>query len=262
MFLLYNGNESSSRGFRLLKKVHQIKSDLIVRNAVRVLRLVGHNLEAADTLEKLPFELWEGTNGFNDTFDLLVLKVPISKYLEIELAADTYRGKTLYDNIAQALSEAGNPVRFIAMDADTETPDAISTPLLQKKSLAVSRALNDFELLINSKGGAVSSVDRIHTALHGYLRVICEESAIPCSADADITTLFKVIRERHPKFQPPGGEVTKILRGFAQIVDAMNPVRNHHSMAHPSDELLDEPEALLAINAVKSLLHYLNNKLR
>ncbi len=33
-------------------------------------------------------------------------------------------------------------------------------------------------------------------------------------------------------------------------------------MAHPSEELLDEPEALLAVNAVKSLLHYLNAKLR
>jgi hypothetical protein len=53
-----------------------------------------------------------------------------------------------------------------------------------------------------------------------------------------------------------------MLRGLAQIVDAMNPVRNHSSLAHPNDNLLEEPEAMLAANAVRSLLHYLNMKLR
>jgi hypothetical protein len=33
-------------------------------------------------------------------------------------------------------------------------------------------------------------------------------------------------------------------------------------MAHPTDELLEEPEAMLAANAIRSLLHYLNMKLR
>ena len=47
-----------------------------------------------------------------------------------------------------------------------------------------------------------------------------------------------------------------MLRGLAQIVDAMNPVRNHSSLAHPNVNLLEEPEAMLAANAVRSLLHY------
>jgi hypothetical protein len=33
-------------------------------------------------------------------------------------------------------------------------------------------------------------------------------------------------------------------------------------MAHPNEDLLEEPEAMLAANAVRSLLHYLNMKLR
>jgi hypothetical protein len=53
-----------------------------------------------------------------------------------------------------------------------------------------------------------------------------------------------------------------MLRGIAQIVDALNPIRNRKSMAHPTEELLEEPEAMLAANAVRSLLHYLNMKLR
>src|SRR5258706_5233701 len=45
--------------------------------------------------------------------------------------------------------------------------------------------------------------------------------------------------------------MTQILRGTAQIVDALNPVRNDKSLAHPN-VLLDEPEAMLAIKAIRT----------
>jgi hypothetical protein len=48
---------------------------------------------------------------------------------------------------------------------------------------------------------------------------------------------------------------------MAQIVDVLNPVRNQKSMAHPNEDLLEEPEAMLVANAVRTLLHYLNAKL-
>jgi hypothetical protein len=48
---------------------------------------------------------------------------------------------------------------------------------------------------------------------------------------------------------------------FATVVDALNPVRNRGSMAHANATLLDEPEAMLVINAVRTLLHYLNAKI-
>lgn len=169
----------------------------------------------------------------------------------------------MYETLARALGGAGNPVRFVAIDADMETAAAVSTPALENTSAAVIRALSDFEALLRSTGGPASSVDRIHTALHGHLKVVCDEANISYPTDADITTLFKLIREKHPKFQmhPPGVEGTKILRGMAQVIDALNPIRNQHSMAHPSDQLLGEPEAFLTVNAVKCLLHYLNSKL-
>ncbi len=114
----------------------------------------------------------------------------------------------------------------------------------------------DSEALIKATG-AVSGVDRVHTALHGYLIEICREENIRHSTDSDISALFSLIRQMHPKLQSgsPGTETQKILRGLAQIVDAMSPVRNRHSMAHPSEDLLEEPEAMLAANAIRSLLH-------
>ena len=140
----------------------------------------------------------------------------------------------------------------------------VSTPQLQITSAAVVRALSDFEALVGSKGGIISGVDRIHTALHGYLRAVCDKANIPHSDKADITKLFNLIREQHPKLQnhPPGKEAQKMLRALGQIVDVLNPVRNSKSMAHPNEELLDEPEAMLVANAIRGLLHYLNSKLR
>jgi len=59
MFILYNGNGSGSRVATLRSQVHPLKWDLIKRNAVRILRQHLYRPEAANTLETLPFELWE-----------------------------------------------------------------------------------------------------------------------------------------------------------------------------------------------------------
>lgn len=48
------------------------------------------------------------------------------------------------------------------------------------------------------------------------------------------------------------------LRG--QVIDTLNPLRNQGSVAHPNADLLAEPEAMLFINSVRCLLHYMNAK--
>lgn len=48
---------------------------------------------------------------------------------------------------------------------------------------------------------------------------------------------------------------------FASAVDALNPIRNNASVAHPNAALLAEPEAMLVINSVRTLLHYLDSKI-
>lgn len=44
------------------------------------------------------------------------------------------------------------------------------------------------------------------------------------------------------------------------IVDALNPLRNRASLAHPNESLLAEPEAMLVINSVRTLLHYIDSR--
>ena len=46
----------------------------------------------------------------------------------------------------------------------------------------------------------------------------------------------------------------RVALAMANIVDALNPLRNRASLAHPNTGLLEEPEAMLVINAVRTLL--------
>ena len=51
------------------------------------------------------------------------------------------------------------------------------------------------------------------------------------------------------------------LRSAAAILDALNPLRNQGTVAHPNENLLEEAEAMLVVNVSWSLLSYLDSKL-
>lgn len=139
----------------------------------------------------------------------------------------------------------------------------VAQPTLQTTSEAVERAIADAEALIVSTG-APSSVDRVHTALHAHMIAICAKANLAYPDDAGLTVLFKVVREHHPVFREMGhraADVTQVLRACATILDALGPVRNRASGAHPNPAVLPVPEAMLVVNVARTLLHYFDSKL-
>ena len=44
-------------------------------------------------------------------------------------------------------------------------------------------------------------------------------------------------------------------------MNVLDPIRNRSSFAHPTKGLLEVPEAMLVINAARTILHYLDAKL-
>jgi len=147
--------------------------------------------------------------------------------------------------------------------ARLQTSGGVPMPQPAATSRAVEGALADAAALIQARGAA-SGVDRIHTAFHGYLLRICETARIDSRPDAGLTELFSLLRDRHPAFKPSGPraeDVRRVMRSIATIADALNPLRNKASAAHPNPEMLEAPEAMLAINAVRTLLHYVDSKL-
>lgn len=61
--------------------------------------------------------------------------------------------------------------------------------------------------------------------------------------------------------RPPRRRHQQSARAMATVLDSLNPLRNNASVAHPNEELLDEPEAHLAINAARTVFAFLDAKL-
>lgn len=145
------------------------------------------------------------------------------------------------------------------MIARLEQKAPVANPSPKITSAVVTQAILDAENLI-STSGAASAVDRVHTALHGYLREVCSQTGIAYNKDDSITRLFKLLRQGHPALDAKG-DAERILNAIGTIMDALNTLRNHASLAHPNSALLDNSEAMLAINTTRTILHYLDAKL-
>lgn len=139
----------------------------------------------------------------------------------------------------------------------------IANPAIAITSEVVFDALDDATSLIKERK-AVSAVDRVHTAFHGYLRSICTQANISFSPEDDIVALLKKAFAAHPKLniEERADEIRSIVRGLASISHSLNPIRNHGSLAHANENLLAEPEAMLVINVVRTLMTYLEAKLK
>jgi hypothetical protein len=165
---------------------------------------------------------------------------------------------------APATRTAEAQQRIERMIASLLDSPSIESPDLEVSSDTVVRALAETETLIETQG-ATSGVDRVHTALHGYLKAICAEADLDVAKNASLTELYKTLRKEHPALQPTGpraSDIDAVLKAFANILDKLNPLRNEGSMAHPQDQLLEQPEAMLVIHAARTVLHYLKARLR
>lgn len=208
-------------------------------------------------------------------------------YCDLDIDADAYPGRTTRERFLQILTSSdaktqaailrGVARRFPKGSEVHRTDEAFRrlAQLLRKcsselwveqcdpkvRSDVVRRALGDASLLLRESGPA-SAVDRIHTALHGYLQAVCDEHGLPAREEANVPSLFKCIRTHHPAFleATDGSPAVKALQGLAQVVEALNTARNHNSLAHPNRELLDVHDATLALNSAHAFIQYMDGK--
>ena len=114
---------------------------------------------------------------------LKIIKGVLKKYPFDELEEEEKPKKIKYYNHIKDL------IKKLEGDSTVEEPN------LEITSEIVQRAIDDSKIL--SKGyGAINGVDRIHTALHGYLKAICkQENIIIGITNPTITNLFKEIKK-------------------------------------------------------------------
>ena len=224
------------------------------------LRGYTHSLEL---LERHPFGIFEATNAWNDEFNMLFRRAPLEEYEDLRLLMGDRESQLALRGICEAMAELGLPVRLIGAEMDMDVQvDPVPSPEMEVDAEIVNRVLKDAVLLLRDRD-AVSAVDRVHTALHGYLIHLCKDAEIPIGEDPSTTNLFAELRRLHPALNPSGprqDDVTKMYRGMAQVISALEPLRNRTSVAHPNEVLLEEAEAMLYINSVRKLLHFLSAK--
>ena len=263
MIRLYQGTGSGEITY--VSQVEDSAWDKFKSLAIRALRAEG-KIAAAETLEKYPFVMNEGTNFFGDEFHYLLATFKVESYVRIA-EEESIPGKSfVYKEIARAINEVGPYyVRFIVMDLDRDEEPIrlVERPILQTTKDNIREALADADELLRSRP-ASSAIDRLHTAFHGYLQEQCLSHNILYSSSDSITTLFKRLREGHPRLKveiSKHEEIKRICNALAAIIDSLNPIRNQLSRAHPNEEVVDEDEALLVVNIIRTLFHYLDSKL-
>lgn len=192
------------------------------------------------------------------------------RFMKILIESDPHVQARILDGVLERFSVESSELRTPERAAEIRgwavrlrTGPHVEQPTLRITSEVVERALLDAQELLRASG-ATSGVDRIHTALHGYLREVCANARhLMADEDASITELFKQLREKHPAFRdlgPRSDDILRVLRALATILDSFNPLRNKASVAHPNAALLPEAEAMLVINAARTILHYVDEK--
>jgi hypothetical protein len=196
---------------------------------------------------------------------VLYARLSIDRYVAEAELEHNQAARDAATSIVNAFAEIGTPLRFVAFEPDIDaTPLPVAAPDVQTTAAVVSRALNDAEHLLQSSG-PVSAVDRVHTALHGYLRELCVTAQLEVAAGESMTGLWKRLRTEHPAFSGQSsqdGHLIRVASGLATILDALNPLRNTGSVAHPNEELLTEADAMLAVNAARTILHFVDARVR
>ena len=189
--------------------------------------------------------------------------IAILKESPPEIQAKILRG--VIDKFAMAESPPERKVlqdELIEVVRRLESGSPVSSPSPKITTAVVERAISDTESLLKANG-ATSGVDRIHTTLHGYLEAVCTDVGIEYKDDYTIAKLFKLLCQSHPNLQNLGArqnDIKRIFQAFGTVMDALDPIRNKASVAHPNESLLDKDEALLVINATRTILHYLDAK--
>lgn len=152
---------------------------------------------------------------------------------------------------------------LLQLIARLEGASPVESHTPQDASEIVERAISDAETLLRTSG-ASSGVDRVHTALHGYLQDVCRAASIDCPDDASLAVLLKAIRNGHPAFKNDAirrQDISTVLQSMGSVAHALDPLRNNASPAHPNP-LLEEPEAMLVMNAARTVLHYIDARRR
>ncbi|MCM2366229.1 abortive infection family protein [Proteus terrae] len=165
-----------------------------------------------------------------------------------------------FDNVANNISRKNKELyESIRCIVENDKQKIVPQPNIQTPHQLFYATINEAEKSLNNNEPE-NAIDRIHTAVHVHLQYLCNKENITFSNNEAITGLIAKLRNNYKSTHNVSNDnpIVKILMGAGSIFDGLNNLRNHHSMTHPQNTLLNKHDALLAINMARTLMGYLN----
>lgn len=138
-----------------------------------------------------------------------------------------------------------------------------SAPVDEIEAISPNSGGRDFEVLARSvretldRNEPEAGLDRLHTFVVRYIRVLCDKRAISADRDKPLHSLFGEYVKRLRQDGLLESEMTgRILKSSISTLEAFNRVRNEQSFAH-DNPLLNHNESLLIFNHVASAIRFI-----
>ncbi|AVX19623.1 Abortive infection C-terminus [Carboxydocella sporoproducens DSM 16521] len=148
----------------------------------------------------------------------------------------------------------------ISIDVLIEQFEVVDFSLLGKTE-TIRRAISDAESFMK-EGKYSSAIDRVHTSLHGYLRLLLDTKKVSYE---ESDTLMQLYSKLHNSLDPIENKeinnlIKSTIRSASAVIDSINTIRNKHSLSHPNEEIVGESEAKLVIGICKVLFDYIEGR--
>ena len=170
-----------------------------------------------------------------------------------------------------------NALLYVYVDEERETDADYSacrliaarlqhdSPVIDIDAIVPNADGREFESLAKSVREAIeqnhpdTGLDRLHTFLMKYVRILCEKHGIDTSKDKPLHSLFG----EYVEFLANCGQVEsdmakRILKSTISIFEAFNRVRNDKSLAH-DNTTLGHSESILILNSVASSIRFVKS---
>jgi len=141
----------------------------------------------------------------------------------------------------------------------------LDQPVADIEAISAHNDDRDFELVAKAaresieKNQPEQGLDRLHTFVVKFVRLLCEDRQLPVNRDMPLNGLFGAYVKHLREKGQLGSEMTeRILKSSIANLEQFNHVRNKHTLAH-DNPVLSYDESLLIFNHVASTVRFVKS---
>lgn len=151
--------------------------------------------------------------------------------------------------------ECRRVARRLLQDASVQEIEAITPNADGRGFEQLAKSIRDSI----EKNEPEAGLDRLHTFVVKYVRVLCQKNGIVPSREKPLHSLFgEYIKHLRKSGLIESDMSERILKSSISILEAFNDVRNEHSFAH-DNPVLSHSESLLIFNNVASSIRFIRS---